>query len=154
MTLDEFVSLINHRIPTPAEFVSFARAQKWGFQINGTAAALTVPDAKDPFVRSFAKMLSREPYRTRVLEHLKQVGGNVGADPAALPEASHQSATPQLVICRLCSADVTDPETRERMADPAFCDRGGAKVVLDLQGKVLHPAMERCPHKPGKPRAA
>lgn len=48
--------------------------------------------------------------------------------------------------CRVCGKDVSDPETRERMADPLFCDQGGCNAVTDGNG-VKHPEMKRCPFK-------
>jgi hypothetical protein len=51
------------------------------------------------------------------------------------------------VACRLCGADVSDPQTRERMKDPAFCDRGGARAVRDKGGNVVREPVERCPYK-------
>lgn len=51
------------------------------------------------------------------------------------------------MICKACGADVSDPETRARLSDPLFCDRGGARAATDGHG-VFHEAMARCPYKP------
>lgn len=51
------------------------------------------------------------------------------------------------VTCRVCGIDASDPEDRERLADAAFCDRGGGKARLDMDG-TRHPEEPRCPFKP------
>lgn len=58
------------------------------------------------------------------------------------------------MTCRVCGADVSDPGTRARLSDPAFCDRGGAGAVL-VKGteEVIRPAEPRCPYKPKPPAA-
>lgn len=77
------------------------------------------------------------------------------AEIVAHVNAAHARQTapdPEEESCRLCGADVSDPELRARLADPAFCDRGGAKAVTNkLTGEPIHAAEPRCPYKP--PRA-
>lgn len=52
--------------------------------------------------------------------------------------------------CRVCGRDVSDPEYRALLADPAHCDRGGThKATTDAHGGH-HPATPRCPFKPGR----
>lgn len=56
----------------------------------------------------------------------------------------------EAVICRVCGADVSDPETRALMIHPLHCDRGGAsKGATDGHG-FYHPPAERCPFKEGR----
>src|SRR5687767_3865691 len=45
------------------------------------------------------------------------------------------------VVCEVCGRDVTDPEDRERLADPLFCDRGGAAACRDRKGVVTQDAV-------------
>lgn len=49
-------------------------------------------------------------------------------------------------VCALCGRDVSDPEDRARLVDPAHCARGGAAAVWKA-GKLLQAAVERCPYK-------
>lgn len=49
--------------------------------------------------------------------------------------------------CELCGRDLSDPEDRERMKDPAFCERGGAPEVKNRQREVVSAAVPRCPFK-------
>ncbi len=72
MTIDQFATATAERIPTPAEFVAFAREQGWTIAVNGAEASLRVPDKTDPLAVAFARMLSREPYRTNVLAVLQE----------------------------------------------------------------------------------
>lgn len=146
MTLDEFRSVAAERIPTPGEFVAFAEGQGWRFGDSGGRPALFAPKT-DPMAVAFARMLSREPYRTNVLELLKARGATEDhPEPPPRPETK-PVPLPQREECRVCGRDVSDPEDRERLADPAFCDRGGARAYQDCDG-VLHPESERCPFKP------
>jgi hypothetical protein len=61
--------------------------------------------------------------------------------------ANRDAVLESLSTCRVCGRDVSDPEDRERMADPAHCDRGGATAATDGLG-VYHEGCERCPYKP------
>jgi hypothetical protein len=75
VTLDEFQAVLRDRIPTPAEFVAFARSQGWRIDAGNGRAALKVRDRSDPLAVTFARMLGREPYRSNVLALV------AGADP-------------------------------------------------------------------------
>lgn len=85
MTLEDFCAL--DRIPTPPEFVAFARGQGWRFRVADGGAALIVPDRNDPLAVALARMLSREPYRTNVLALLepKLVPRPAAAEPSSDP---------------------------------------------------------------------
>lgn len=52
-----------------------------------------------------------------------------------------------LSTCALCGKDISDDETRERMADPLWCSMFGSKGVVDGHGRT-HPEEPRCPWKP------
>lgn len=52
-----------------------------------------------------------------------------------------------LAGCELCGRTVAGREMRERVLDPAFCDRGGAREVKDRNGLVVLEAVPRCPFK-------
>lgn len=68
MTLKEFGTVIKQRIPTPDEFVAVVNGQGWRIAIQTEGkASLIVPNSKDRLAVAFARMLSREPYRTNVL---------------------------------------------------------------------------------------
>lgn len=49
--------------------------------------------------------------------------------------------------CKVCRAMLFTRDT-SRLADPALCDRGGAKEVRNRAGEVVVPAEPRCPYKP------
>ena len=51
-----------------------------------------------------------------------------------------------LSTCCVCGRDTSDDDDRERMDDPAHCDRGGSQAVTDGNG-VYHPETQRCPFK-------
>lgn len=77
MTLDSFESALADRIPTPVEFVAFARGMGWDFLIHDGKPALAAPKT-DPLATTFARLLGREPYRTSVLAVL-----GIRPEPAA-----------------------------------------------------------------------
>lgn len=110
MTLDEFAGLA--RIPTPAEFIAFARGQGFGFKVNGVKAAL-VADPKDPLAVALARMLGREPYRTNVLRALAEADNPANVErpvePAPAPEPP-------------------PAPTRAELIDAVFARRDGRKV--------------------------
>jgi hypothetical protein len=112
MTLDQFAAITAERIPTPPEFVAFATEQGWTFSVDGERASLRVPDGADPMARAFAKMLSREPYRTNVLDALN---ATTPAEPDEHPP----------IVCGTCRAEFHAPEAEVRafMQSPAFCDK-------------------------------
>lgn len=71
MTLDTFAAITDTRIPTADEFLAFVDGMGWQVvKSDAGRAALRVTDTKDPFAVALAKMLSREPWRTRVLERV------------------------------------------------------------------------------------
>ena len=144
MTLAEFRAVTVDRIPSPAEFVAFADGQGWRF---GTAGGKPVLYARrdDPLAVAFARMLSREPYRTNVLAILDARGAVSVPDrrPEPAPEPDPGA---DVEACRVCGREVAD-EDKPRLADPLFCDRGGGRAVVDGNG-VAHPETQRCPYKP------
>lgn len=145
MTIQEFFEITDQRIPTPTEFVEFAESQQWKFRVNNDGASL-LADKTDPVAVAFARMLSREPYRTNVLKLLaaRGVSTAVSADrPRPLPVAKPE---PKIDPCSVCKREFPDEETRERMADAAHCSQGGSRAVTDGNG-VYHPEEPRCPFK-------
>jgi len=73
-----------------------------------------------------------------------------GKLPTPLVDAlrrNREAVVAWLTTCGVCGADVSDDETRARLADPLFCSRGGGKAVVDGNG-VAHPEARRCPYKP------
>ena len=63
-------------------------------------------------------------------------------------KANREAVVEYLNSCHVCGRDVSDPEDRERLADPAFCDRGGSRAAVSKRGEVRHPETQRCPFKP------
>ncbi len=130
MTLEQFAAVTAARIPTAPEMVSFAHAQKWRFDVTDGRAVLHA-DPSDPLVLAFAKMLSREPYRTNVLAHLAGMGAAhlaKSAPPEPAPaETEDESAGTH---CDTCSATVytTSPEVQRmchRIACPLWTEGSG-----------------------------
>lgn len=66
-------------------------------------------------------------------------------EPDCEPPASREADS---MTCHLCGKDASDPESRARLADPAYCDRGGASSVRNRNGVVTQKAEPRCPFKP------
>ena len=64
--------------------------------------------------------------------------------PAPEPQPDPE---PESTRCRVCRAMLFSTDTA-RLADPAFCDRGGAKEVRSKTGELIAPAEPRCPYKP------
>lgn len=136
MTISDFRRITDERIPTPNEFVAFAAGQGWNFGMVGDRPVLFA-DRADPLAVTFARVLSREPYRTNVLAVLagrELAHAAVRPEPVAAPET-----------CTVCGRDVAAGD-RERLADPVHCDRGGGKRVVDGNG-VAHEEARRCPYK-------
>jgi hypothetical protein len=59
-----------------------------------------------------------------------------------------ESVVAHLTVCAVCRRDVSDRENRDRLVDPAFCDRAGSREVVTRSGTVVHPETPRCPYKP------
>lgn len=60
--------------------------------------------------------------------------------------ANRDAIVEHLTTCGVCGREVSDLETREFVADPLGCDRGGSDRVTDGNG-VTHEGGKRCPHK-------
>ena len=72
MTLEVFREVIRKRIPTAEEFLAVVKGQGWFVHLRDEKhAVLKVRDPSDPLAQALAKMLGREPYRTRVLEAVR-----------------------------------------------------------------------------------
>lgn len=118
MTLDQFTAIAQTRIPTPQEFVSFAEGQAWSIvtKQNGQAA-LRVPDQSDPLARALAKMMSREPYRTNVLQVIRANERQPGKVELPVEE--------EATVCPQCNGTWYCP--RQEIADlvqsPHWCAR-------------------------------
>lgn len=147
MTIDEFSELVGQRIPSPSEFVAFAAAQGWEVRTraDGTAA-LRVPDTADELAQAFARMLSREPYRTNVLTVLEV------APPATRPQETPTAGEPVppaedpgATTCGVCRATVYTGEGLTRADVAAVCPNGGSREVRDRSGLVTQPAKPPCP---------
>lgn len=131
MTPDEFAEVTTHRIPTAPEFVAFATGQRWKFVVNGLTAGLVVPNRNDPLVLAFAKMLSREPYRTNVLLHLEQMRAAPEVDAAVRSEEA----------CALCLRTVA-PATAAVLCQEA--NRPARLTLLTEGGAYLHTENPPC----------
>lgn len=111
LTIDQFAEVLNSRIPTPAEFIGFARGMGWRFRAGDRPALIA--DLADPLAHGMARMLSREPYRTNVLAELAK-------EPPAVPAVCRPStpARPVPTVnedgsvyhrCRTCGAAASGP---------------------------------------------
>lgn len=135
MTLEEFVAVAGRRILTPPEFVAFAAAQQWRFDANGPTAALLVPNGQDPLARQFAKMLSREPYRTNVLKYLAELDA---PRPAPPPEPETEPVVVQarvaVDVCPKCKRPTDEKRRCWHCCDrPCVgCDRATGSAFLSL----------------------
>jgi hypothetical protein len=128
VTLDEFATLVAARFPTAEQFLAFAAGVGWRV-LAGTDGrpVLRVPDRADPLAVAFARLLSREPYRSNVLA-AAGVPRVVTAESVAPEVAAPQPVPPETEPwpCRAtCGRWFFAPraEVREFYASPAFCDR-------------------------------
>jgi hypothetical protein len=148
MTLNEFSDIAAQRIPTPREFVEFAECQRWRFKVGDGRAAL-VARKDDPLALAFAKMLSREPYRTNVLKILAERGAQLDRTPEPNGEPD-----PEPESCRQCKRDVSDSENRDRlMGVNPFCRETpcpyrGSISPTPPSSSTTPPATETKPKKP------
>ena len=69
MTPEAFQLILEERIPKPAEFVAFARAQGWTVKLKDGKTVMSGPKSC-PLAAGFAALLRREPFRSKVLEYL------------------------------------------------------------------------------------
>lgn len=52
------------------------------------------------------------------------------------------------VMCRVCGADATDPETRALLADPVHCPNSGKSFPETVDAyQRIHEASQGCPYK-------
>ena len=144
MTIEQFFAVIATRIPTPAEFVAFAESH-WRIGLKPDGTGVLGGDKNDPLIQAFARMLSREPYRTNVVALLKAHGPKEDR-PAARPDPEPEQEPES---CRVCQRDVSNPEDRERLGGVnPFCVRGAARPTTDANG-VTHEAQAPCPSRTG-----
>lgn len=114
MTLETFAEIIATRIPTAEEMIAFAKSQGWRFVVGDGKAAI-MASRNDPMAVAFARMLSREPYRTRVLEQLKTPVPEVKSVPK--PKPAHKK-------CRKCGRK-TDEKRRCWQCQERICEGCG-----------------------------
>ena len=82
-------------------------------------------------------------FKPQLLKRFSEAETAGQSEPKAEPEPQPE---PEPELCRVCNRDVSDPEDRERLRDPLYCDRGGSREVRDGSG-TLRPATQRCPFK-------
>ncbi len=140
MTMDEFARLLAARIPTAEEFLAFAAFAGWRVVATPSGPALRVPDRTDPLAVAFAKLLSREPYRTNVL-------AAAGVPKPAKPLPPPPPPEPEPWVCGVCNGTVYVTEAEWRGVAGVLCPRDGEWAAVPSGGppKVVQ---ERCPHKP------
>lgn len=73
--------------------------------------------------------------------------GEIVAHVNSAREAEATDPEPESTRCKVCQAMLFTTDTA-MLADPAFCDRGGAKEVRSKTGELIAPAEARCPYKP------
>ena len=66
--------------------------------------------------------------------------------PEPEPTPKVEEAVECLDLCRVCGRDVSDPEDRDRLKDPLYCQFFGGRAVT-VGGELLHPEEPRCPFK-------
>ncbi len=106
MTLEEFSEITKTRIPTPAEFIAFAKGQQWSFVLTADGKPALKAPPQDPLVLAFAKMLSREPYRTNVLALIALPLPQVAPEPytaTVVDETLEPEDTRDQAIQRICT---------------------------------------------------
>ncbi len=123
MTLDDFYTLTQGRIPTATEFLAFVRSMGWSVRKTATSAALRAPTS-NPVAIALAKMLSREPYRTKVLDLLAHPGVATDAPDTGAPETPGEPGGPAMTESLACRACGVCWELAATTADKALlCDR-------------------------------
>ena len=75
MTVHDFWEICKTRIPTPVEFVDFIESQGWKVILRDDGSAALRADAGKEICKRLARMMSREPYRSGVIETVKARGG-------------------------------------------------------------------------------
>ena len=117
MNIDQFHAITQTRIPTPQEFIQFANGQHWRIVVNEDGkAALRVQDRDDPLAHALAKMMAREPYRTNVLNVVRE------NEPTPAKEISIEAEPTE---CERCGGTwyCTKEEAIECVtASPHWCD--------------------------------
>jgi len=116
VTLDKFSEISATRIPTPEEFIAFAESQEWRIVVmDENRAALKVRNKDDELAQAFAKMMAREPYRTNVL--------NVVRENDKQPTKVALDVEPEPEVCKECKATWYAPleEIREAVQSPHYC---------------------------------
>lgn len=160
MTLDEFHELTRTRFPTAAEFLMFAEHCGWRVVMGEDGRPrLRVGNGRDPLAIQFAKLLSREPYRTNVLAIAgvpAQAAPAPDVPPLPAPEVAgeptphHGVTSERTYLCSLCHRRFWAPldEIRERLQSHVFCDRVGSLAVTSRRtGELISPEQPRCPFK-------
>lgn len=119
MTLDKFSEISATRIPTPEEFIAFAESQDWRIVVmDDNRAALKVKNKNDELAQAFARMMAREPYRTNVL--------NVVRENDKQPAKVVTEVEPEPTVCTECKATWYAPieEIWEAVQSPHYCSTG------------------------------
>lgn len=127
MTLDEFAAVAATRIPTPAEFVAFVRGQGWRITTLDDGRASLWASPVNELARRTARMLSREPWRTGVLDLIRREQAEAAksytpqVEPVALP---YTAPAEKPTSCQACgvnwwipTADITETVNR----GPHYC---------------------------------
>ena len=81
MNVVELHTVASERIPTPTEMIRFINSQGWQIKVRDGRGSLTAPKT-DPVALGLAKLMSREPYRTNIIEVLEgRANPDVGTEP-------------------------------------------------------------------------
>ena len=111
MTLDTFHAITEERIPTADEFTEFVRSMGWSIRKEAEQAFLRAPKT-DPVALALARMLKREPWRTKVLAPIIENVTEGPPHPTAVTgePRPREKPPPQLpMACPTCQ-DQWEPE--------------------------------------------
>lgn len=146
MNLDELATVLEERLPTAEELLGFAASQGWSVKVDGQNASLRA--MRGPLAITLARMLSREPWRSRVIEAVKngkmpppckplptqdnvsEVGNRCHVDAPDWPEGDVALALVEVRINRALGPLVAGRSEAERVGRPAFASV--LNVYLDL----------------------
>lgn len=142
MTLDQFFSVMNERVPTSEEFANFIHAQGWkvGVKPDGSGY-LQANRSGDELAIGVAKMLSRQPYRSRMVEYLQRIQtyGDKAPEEQQPGGAKPTTTDDQTTTCRVCRAWV-DPSYAADVWE--MCRKHATR------GSKNVPPTMGCPYKP------
>lgn len=139
MTLEDFVT--GQRIPSATEFVALAEICGYTPRIRDDGIPVLRGDASNPLGPKLAKMLSREPYRTNVLEVLKSrrmAGPLAEADRPENTVKIQPAPPPPVPPAAQPAAELSRDELLGKLALAEEATRKGFFAYDSANGRVKH----------------